>query len=56
MSLQDILTPAVKEAIKKIQYLIDAYKVEAIAIGNGTAGRQTETGRNDPWQDTPPLR
>ena len=32
----------VKEAIKKIQYLVDAYKIEAIAIGNGTAGRQTE--------------
>ncbi len=32
----------VKEAIKKIQSLIDAYKIEAIAIGNGTAGRQTE--------------
>ncbi len=32
----------VKEAIKKIQSLVDAYKIEAIAIGNGTAGRQTE--------------
>ena len=32
----------VKEAIKKIQTLVDAYKTEAIAIGNGTAGRQTE--------------
>ncbi len=32
----------VKEAIKKIQTLVDAYKIEAIAIGNGTAGRQTE--------------
>ena len=32
----------VRESIKKIQSLVDAYKVEAIAIGNGTAGRQTE--------------
>jgi len=32
----------VKEAIRKIQSLVDAYKIEAIAIGNGTAGRQTE--------------
>ncbi len=32
----------VKEAIKKIYNLVDAYKIEAIAIGNGTAGRQTE--------------
>lgn len=32
----------VKEAIKKIMYLVSAYKIEAIAIGNGTAGRETE--------------
>ena len=32
----------VKEAIKKVSSLVDAYKIEAIAIGNGTAGRQTE--------------
>lgn len=32
----------VRESIKKIQSLVDAYKTEAIAIGNGTAGRQTE--------------
>ncbi len=32
----------VRDAIKKIQSLVDAYKIEAIAIGNGTAGRQTE--------------
>ncbi len=32
----------VREAIRKIQSLVDAYKTEAIAIGNGTAGRQTE--------------
>jgi len=32
----------VKEAIKKVHSLVDAYKIEAIAIGNGTAGRQTE--------------
>ncbi|MEA3476753.1 MAG: Tex family protein [Bacteroidota bacterium] len=32
----------VAQAIKKIHSLVDAYKVDAIAIGNGTAGRQTE--------------
>ena len=32
----------VKLAEKKILSLIDAYKIEAIAIGNGTAGRETE--------------
>ena len=32
----------VRESIKKVQSLVDAYKIEAIAIGNGTAGRQTE--------------
>ncbi len=31
-----------KIAIKKINNLIDAYNIEAIAIGNGTAGRETE--------------
>tara|TARA_R110002049_G_scaffold112299_1_gene261709 strand:- start:816 stop:2939 length:2124 start_codon:yes stop_codon:yes gene_type:complete len=30
------------EAIKKISSLVDAYKIEAIAIGNGTASRETE--------------
>ncbi|MFH2094446.1 MAG: Tex family protein [Bacteroidota bacterium] len=29
-------------AIKKIFSLVSAYKIEAIAIGNGTAGRETE--------------
>ncbi len=29
-------------AMKKISSLVDAYKIEAIAIGNGTAGRETE--------------
>jgi len=29
-------------AIKKISSLVSAYKIEAIAIGNGTAGRETE--------------
>ena len=29
-------------AIRKIKSLVDAYKVEVIAIGNGTAGRETE--------------
>ena len=32
----------VKEAINKIVNLVNAYKIEAIAIGNGTAGRETE--------------
>ncbi len=32
----------VKEAIHKIKSLANAYKIEAIAIGNGTAGRETE--------------
>lgn len=31
-----------KEAIKKISSLADAHKIEAIAIGNGTASRETE--------------
>ena len=30
------------EAIKKISFLADAHKIEAIAIGNGTASRETE--------------
>ncbi|WP_430909247.1 Tex family protein [Maribacter sp. 2-571] len=30
------------EALKKINSLCDAYKIEAIAIGNGTASRETE--------------
>jgi uncharacterized protein len=32
----------VKDAIHKIKSLVNAYKTEAIAIGNGTAGRETE--------------
>ena len=31
-----------KQAINKIKSLVDAYKIEAIAIGNGTGGRETE--------------
>lgn len=30
------------QAMAKIQNLVSAYKIEAIAIGNGTAGRETE--------------
>ena len=30
------------QAIKKIRSLVNAYKIEAIAIGNGTASRETE--------------
>ena len=29
-------------AIRKVKSLVDAYKIEVIAIGNGTAGRETE--------------
>jgi len=32
----------VKESTHKIKTLVNAYKIEAIAIGNGTAGRETE--------------
>ena len=31
-----------KQAMAKIQNLVASYKIEAIAIGNGTAGRETE--------------
>lgn len=31
-----------KQAASKIQQLCEVYKIEAIAIGNGTAGRETE--------------
>ncbi|MFW6352184.1 MAG: Tex family protein [Bacteroidota bacterium] len=31
-----------KEAASKIQSLVNAYQIEAIAIGNGTGGRETE--------------
>lgn len=30
------------DAMKKISHLVEAYKIEAIAIGNATAGRETE--------------
>lgn len=30
------------DALKKISHLVESYKIEAIAIGNGTAGRETE--------------
>ncbi|MBE9585275.1 RNA-binding transcriptional accessory protein [Mucilaginibacter sp. JRF] len=32
----------VKESEKTVKYLADQYKIQAIAIGNGTAGRETE--------------
>ncbi|MCF8301705.1 MAG: RNA-binding transcriptional accessory protein [Bacteroidales bacterium] len=32
----------VRQALKKMQSLVNAYNIEAIAIGNGTAGRETE--------------
>jgi len=31
-----------QEAAVKIQHLVDRFKIEAIAVGNGTAGRETE--------------
>lgn len=34
---------AAEEAAKTIKFLTEKFKVEAIAIGNGTAGRETET-------------
>lgn len=32
----------VREAAKRLSTMVEAYKIEAIAIGNGTAGRETE--------------
>lgn len=32
----------VKESAKKLVSLVNAYKIDAIAVGNGTAGRETE--------------
>lgn len=32
-----------KEAEKTVHYLVEKFNIEAIAIGNGTAGRETET-------------
>ena len=32
----------VKQAANKITNLVNSYRIEAIAIGNGTAGRETE--------------
>jgi uncharacterized protein len=34
---------ASKEAAKTVKFLSEKYNIEAIAIGNGTAGRETET-------------
>ena len=31
-----------RQAIRKLETLVEAYKIEAIAIGNGTAARETE--------------
>ncbi len=31
-----------RDSIKKLENLVEAFKIEAIAIGNGTAGRETE--------------
>src|SRR5574344_1253371 len=32
----------VSDAVRKLQKLVEQYKIEAISIGNGTAGRETE--------------
>ncbi len=32
----------VKQSVQKIKNLVNAYRIEVIAIGNGTAGRETE--------------
>lgn len=32
----------VRESAKKLSTMVSAYKIEAIAVGNGTAGRETE--------------
>ena len=31
-----------RDSVKKLENLVEAFKIEAIAIGNGTAGRETE--------------
>ena len=36
-------TEAARESAKTIKFLVEKYSIEAIAIGNGTAGRETET-------------
>ena len=36
-----------EEAARKIQDLVDHYQIEAIGVGNGTAGRETEAFLND---------
>lgn len=35
-------THEVKQAVQKLKNLVNAYKIDVIAIGNGTAGRETE--------------
>jgi len=41
---------------KTVKELVDTYKVKAIAIGNGTAGRETEAFINTlPFSDTMPV-
>lgn len=32
----------VKQAVQKLRNIVNAYKIEVIAVGNGTAGRETE--------------
>jgi uncharacterized protein len=42
-------------AINKIEHLVEAYKIEAIAIGNGTAGRETEAFVRRAFFKNPPI-
>ena len=42
-----------QEAAIKIQHLVDRFKIEAIAVGNGTAGRETEAFINGLSFDQP---
>lgn len=42
-----------KEAAKKVRSLINAYKIEAISIGNGTASRETENWIQNTVFDSP---
>ncbi|MCL2417556.1 MAG: RNA-binding transcriptional accessory protein [Bacteroidales bacterium] len=44
-----------RQAINKIEHLAEAYKIEAIAIGNGTAGRETEAFVRRAYFKNPPI-
>jgi len=47
---------AKRSSAKTVKDLVDTHKIEAIAIGNGTAGRETETFINTlPFSDSIPV-